>query len=944
MTDNNNIQKYRGTRKAMRAALRKLVLVVVLAVSNVSVTNAQPSARYTKEHPLIVVCNANFPPYEYLSEEGTAEGYYVDVIKTILDRLDIPHHIVMKELSQATYMFDRKEADLMVDILYRRRPHLCFGSQSVLDYYKLRVVSNKDAAPVTTLEELKQAEGVVTRRNDFLVQTFLRGTIDCMNVSSLSAKEGLSKVASKEENYFLWSERPLKWYMQHLELEDELVFNEWMILAGESHFIGYDKELVALIDDQYARIDQDGELQQIWEKWFHPELWQKRVPLMFLCITVIVVVLVCLLFYINRRLKRRGEKIQREADDLKHMMQLSLSIGNNSVIEYDVVNNRLYNRYGSSLLPEEGVSLKDFLENIHPFDQPPIIREFQKLESGEISVSNVDLRWKPFGENDENGENNEDKAWQFIHSYTIAEKNDQGNVRYLVSTIKNYTKEYEEEHRNSEMASRYAKIFEYTLVAMSFYDKDGHLLDLNRKMRELCEIKDNEDSPFLSGNLFDFPLIKGDFSPSNIDGLYACEHLTGPGNLDKYIEFRILPTYNNGVLQHYVMTARDLTDEREMYMEQSRLDKKLRLTNEQIKQHEQELYFLLSKCSMWVWRSDLKTKSVNFTRKLGEKEYTLSFESYLKTIVDEDIPKAMKEYGNMLGTDKNFNTTLRFNEKLGLGGQRWMAIAGVPSYDAEGNLQGHFGVVRDITKLMDVQEKLKIESARAEESGKLKSVFLANMTHEIRTPLNAIVGFSDLLQVIDTPEERHSFIRIIRNNCDMLIRLINDIIEASAMNQGPLAIEEDEVDFAVAFNDICESLAQRVQEPGVEFIVDNPYTTFRTKLDQGRLQQVITNFTTNAVKYTHKGHIKVGYRYEDGGIYMYCEDTGAGIPKDKQASVFERFVKLNDFVQGTGLGLSICKSIAERCGGRVGVDSEGEGKGSTFWIWIPCPQLNDQPS
>ena len=148
-----------------------------------------------------------------------------------------------------------------------------------------------------------------------------------------------------------------------------------------------------------------------------------------------------------------------------------------------------------------------------------------------------------------------------------------------------------------------------------------------------------------------------------------------------------------------------------------------------------------------------------------------------------------------------------------------------------------------------------------------------------------------------------------------------------------------DVDFSQVFDDICQTLAQRVQEPGVEFLKENPYPTLNTTLDKGRVQQVITNFVTNAVKYTREGHIKVGYRKQDEGLYIYCEDTGAGIPKDKQASVFERFVKLNDFVQGTGLGLSICKTIAERCNGKIGVFSEGEGKGSTFWLWIPC-ELN----
>ena len=230
----------------------------------------------------------------------------------------------------------------------------------------------------------------------------------------------------------------------------------------------------------------------------------------------------------------------------------------------------------------------------------------------------------------------------------------------------------------------------------------------------------------------------------------------------------------------------------------------------------------------------------------------------------------------------------------------------------------------------------------------MKAAFLANMTHEIRTPLNAIVGFSSLLQVVEDSKERHEFIRIIRNNCDMLLRLINDILEASSMGQS-LAIEPEMVDVSSVFDDICQTLAQRVQEPGVEFLKDNPYTSCMALIDKGRLQQLLTNFVTNAVKYTKQGHIKVGYRQQimnekgemsnDGngqkGLYFYCEDTGAGIPKDKQDSVFQRFVKLNDFVQGTGLGLSICRAIVEKCGGRIGVESEGEGHGSTFWFWLP---------
>jgi signal transduction histidine kinase len=284
-------------------------------------------------------------------------------------------------------------------------------------------------------------------------------------------------------------------------------------------------------------------------------------------------------------------------------------------------------------------------------------------------------------------------------------------------------------------------------------------------------------------------------------------------------------------------------------------------------------------------------------------------------------------------------------------GNIWYSISGMPIANEDGSVTRYFGLVRDITDLMDAQQKLREETARAEDSGRMKAAFLANMTHEIRTPLNAIVGFSDILQMVEEPDERMEFIRIIRTNCDMLLRLINDILEASSMGQA-LAIKPEKIDVPKVFDDICQTLAQRVQEPGVEFQKDSPLDTYSAVLDKGRLQQMLTNFVTNAVKYTHEGHIRVGWKpmtseelkaltsnpsplTSKEGLYFYCEDTGAGIPKEKQASVFERFVKLNDYVQGTGLGLSICKAITERSGGSIGVFSEGEGHGSTFWFWIP---------
>lgn len=211
----------------------------------------------------------------------------------------------------------------------------------------------------------------------------------------------------------------------------------------------------------------------------------------------------------------------------------------------------------------------------------------------------------------------------------------------------------------------------------------------------------------------------------------------------------------------------------------------------------------------------------------------------------------------------------------------WYNLMKIPEYDENKVQTGYFGLIRDVTLLMEEQEMLRRETERANDSDRMKSVFLANMTHEIRTPLNAIVGFSDLLQAIDSPDEKLEMMRIIRNNCDMLLRLINDFLAISAIESNGLSMNIKEIDFAKEFNDFYTGLTQRVGETSVEFICDNPYASLITKLDIERIGQVITNFVTNAVKYTQQGHIKIGYKAEPDGLYIYCEDTGTGIAKGR---------------------------------------------------------------
>lgn len=233
-------------------------------------------------------------------------------------------------------------------------------------------------------------------------------------------------------------------------------------------------------------------------------------------------------------------------------------------------------------------------------------------------------------------------------------------------------------------------------------------------------------------------------------------------------------------------------------------------------------------------------------------------------------------------------------------------------------------------------EELKLAKEKAEQSDKLKSSFLANMSHEIRTPLNAIIGFSELLQQSDSETERAEYWNIISTNNDLLLTLINDILDLSKIEAGYVDLSNYEFDLPLLFEEL--TLLYKLKMPAeVTFICDSPFQSYIVNFDRKRLTQVMVNFVNNAIKFTQKGSIKIGYSINDEGLKLYCSDTGIGIAEGNRKKIFDRFEKLNDFVQGTGLGLSICKAIVAAQGGTIGVDSE-TGKGSTFWVYIPWKQ------
>lgn len=238
----------------------------------------------------------------------------------------------------------------------------------------------------------------------------------------------------------------------------------------------------------------------------------------------------------------------------------------------------------------------------------------------------------------------------------------------------------------------------------------------------------------------------------------------------------------------------------------------------------------------------------------------------------------------------------------------------------------------DITHQKNIEEQLVQAKERAEEMDRQKSAFLANMGHEIRTPINAIVGFAEMLPSIDDPADRDASINIIHQSSTMLLHLVNDILDMARVESGLLKFEIAEFELSK----LCEEIAFSyvIKDTGGVPVVFGGGPPCVLRSDRRRLQQVMTNFVNNAIKFTSRGEITLGYEVKEGRVEVWVRDTGTGIAPDKIEHVFDRFVKLNEKVQGTGLGLSISKGIIEQLHGEIGVESE-LGAGSRFWFALP---------
>ena len=479
-------------------------------------------------------------------------------------------------------------------------------------------------------------------------------------------------------------------------------------------------------------------------------------------------------------------------------------------------------------------------------------------------------------------------------------------------------------------------IYKNLPVGIELYNKDGYLLDLNKKELEMFHITHKEK--VIGINIFENPALPEEiklkirdneeveftfqYDFTKIKGYYESEKTSGFINLTT----RITTLYDHDRQPiNYLLINVDKTENTIAYNKIQEFKNFFELVGDYAKvgyAHFDALSRNGYALSSWY-------------KNVGEEEGTplpeiIGIHSHFhpedRAVMLDFLAKVVKGESTKLCRDVRI--------RRADGSYTWTRVnVLVRNYRPQDNVIEMLCINFDITQLKETEQMLIKAKEKAEEADRLKSAFLANMSHEIRTPLNAIVGFSSMLEEAEDQEEKHQYITIIEDNNKLLLQLISDILDLSKIEAETFDIIPERVNAKQLCNDLFQAIQMKTS-PQVELrLKDNlPELTFTS--DKNRLYQVLLNFVTNALKFTSEGNITIDYQIDGNEVKFSVQDTGMGIEPEKQEAIFTRFVKLNSFIPGTGLGLSICQSIVTQLGGKIGVESE-PGKGSCFWFTHP---------
>lgn len=890
---------------------------------------------YTKEQPLVYEDSWDLWPYAFLNENGEPDGYSVDLVRLICKELKIPYIIRMKPTQEALNDLKEGRSDLMLGLAAGFHDEYGQYGQTAITLFTQSVVTHKGQTDkVHTFKDLSRYK-VITFRGS-LCQHLMEdyGWGDNV-IPSDDMREAIQKVSADESGQIVWNTLSLKWLLRKYQI-DNLELTPVDMPHGEYKFMSNDPQLLSAIDSIYTVLNSAEELTAIQNKWFYPERNEEGVkPWVWGMVAAILLIALLLVYYlINYRFQER--RMRKIINMRNKRLALILETSKVRMWTYDV-NSKVFTWRNENGQAAYTYTSEDFSHRYHPEDFKRLLDTLQRMANQEMEETQMNIKAR-------DTEDGDTQYHDFAVALSVLRHDKSGKPAIILGTKRDVTEEQNQQRLERDRELRYWAIFNTHMVGITFYDKDGILVNINSKA---CEIYCCERDEILAEHVSYRDMLDIDLDMAEADGYYATQCV----NLDRipdeqrkvksckrkgklYNEIRLMTVCDDqGQLIGMFALGRDVTGTVTSNAQRQALLERTKSVVGELTDYVKNINYVLSAGGVRIASYSPDSHTLTIFSGINEVQLALTQTRCMTLVDDRSKKRAMHMLNSMDNrTTNTIDTDITTGIRVG-GLMLQLEFHFIPTYDDNGRLTEYFGLCRDVTQLRDAEQQLALHTAKAQEVENAKNSFLKNMSHEIRTPLNAVVGFAELFGADHASEDEGIFVKEILDNSDRLLSLINDILFLSRLDAHMIEIRKEPCNFAAVFESHCHDGWAKYQKPGVNYIIENPYQELVVDIDATNLGHVIEQITANAAQYTESGTVRARYDYIGRRLMISIDDTGAGIPKEYVGRIYERFVSAPN--GGSGLGLPICKELTEQMGGTLEINSE-VGLGTTVWITIPC--------
>ena len=919
--------------------INRILALLVACHLSLGITHAQQNKDsivvYNDKRPLIYEDAWDLWPYVFLNENGEPDGYNIDLLKMIFKELDIPYEIRLRPTLEAQKDLKEHKSDLMLRMDADFARHNSSYGRTIVQIFTHSLVKPKGQAVNARNGKELSRYPVIVHDKSFSHYKLMENGWAKEIIPYDDMKEAIQNVSTENNGIILWNSMSLKWLMTKYHT-DNLEIIPFDFPYGEYKFFANDQHLLNQLDSVYSILRSNDRLTAIQNKWFYPERQETGIPSwiwdMVKFFTILAVGILVYYTFFKIRERKMTQKINKENQRLSLIMKTS----NVMFCTYNV-SSQYFTVMDSSGHAERSYSLLEYSHRFDPNDFTNLTDGLRNVIEGKSETVTIQLK---------EYENNLIDSNNYTVTLSVLRRDKHKRPSIIIILKTDTTQDRMRQALIKESMLRYQSLFNSALVDMVYYDADGYISDMNTKALSLIGV-DNEEIRRRKISLRDVLGMK-DLDIDKFEYFYATQLYKSPNDnraLNKvlgkdklYYELQVMPIYDKfGSRIGFFGTGRNVTESANSYRKLKENSKKLQIVKDNVSTYVHNIDYVLSVGGISLVNYRLDTHTLTVYSEIGHEKYSLTQTRALAFVDSSSEKQALRVLNKMDNRQTgsiivDVKTCIRRRkDRLPL----HLQFNFVPTI-VDGEITEYFGLIRDISEIKAVEEKLAEESVRAQEVETVKNAFLHNMSHEIRTPLNTVVGFSELFEMEHSPEDEAVFINEIKENSASLLKLINDILFLSRLDAGMITLSPQPVDFASIFAGRCSSVWDNHKQPGVEYIVQSPYNQLVVEIDEPNVSMIINKIITNAIQHTKSGSVLARYEYIADRLLVSVEDTGSGIKKENLENIFGRFVTGAN--NGAGLGLSICHELVHYMGGTIELTST-EGKGTTVWFSIPCKMV-----